>query len=1075
MITLYRILAILSLVFYTGVAFSQNNLWEPLNGPSGVMNVQDIASNDSGVLFLVMGDVVDKIFCSTDNGDTWNDCNNGLPDNLEFERFIQSPAVGFFILPKNATGVYRYIPASNSWSHIAFNFGYNIDVFDIDPQGRLWVAFDSNEEDVYYSTDIGQTFQQVSFDGSYLGWIERIATYSDAHNLFAMNGKVFHFSIDGTVQEVISGVTNSDILLQYNSFTGEVFFMNAGEFKRSTDGGLTWQDLPPTPMATKHVRKMTFEYNGKIWANTYEGNIFFSEDSGVTWTDFAILSSTGVLFSKIDDAWFNAGCELRRTYDAGISWTDLTESLKAPVVYRIQKDGIGNLYALTCQEEYYERSTDGGDTWSPLVISDSVAVIVKSLAYQPNGVLMAAGGNNKLYRSLDNGNNWEQITNIGTQQGLPYEAFSFFSDFYGAFYLFKYLGGVWKTYDNGNTWQSLNLVGDDFYSIPGFHPNGDVFLADFSHPKVYIAAEDTTIDLSILGQPSFSADRIHCTVNGVVFMSATSPSFGGFSLYRILPNGNYNPMPISFFGGLYYIRSIVSNAEGDVFVAVDDLIYKSQDDGNTWEVIAPPTTDNIISSLYLAPDQHLYVGYYGDVIYRSAQPTAETNFIFGKVWLDTDADCSYDMGEQWMVATAVTANGDGDFTSFSGYNGNFTMTTPTGSYSLNIQPPNALFEPCFSNVPVTIDGPNDSVTVDLPLKAVAECYYLSINMATPALRRCFDAAYTVQYKNEGTALAMGAYVDITLDSFFVYQSSTLPLASLNGSTCRFNLGDLASGQSGIFQIVINVSCDAPLGQTHCMAAHIYPDQLCLPSLQPRAVYQECQENTGSFDPNDKRAFVDGKEEPGHVLPDTEIEYLIRFQNTGTDTAFRVVVEDRLSTLLDLATVQPLVASHPFAMEVLDQRMLRFVFDNIQLPDSNVNAMASSGFIKFRVSQMPNVAPGSVIKNGADIYFDFNTPVQTNTSILTVGTVDTKPEPGNPYFVTAYPNPFTESVTFEITNLPIQGPVTLRLFDALGRQVRQEVFYGAKWVLGREGLPSGLYYYRIESEGRRVGSGKVAAN
>jgi len=224
MITRYRILAVFCLVFTTGFVSSQNNLWEPLNGPSGVMNVQDIASNDSGVLFLVMGDVVDKIFCSTDNGDSWNDCNNGLPDNLEFERFIQSPAAGFFMLPKNATGVYRYIPASNSWSLISFNFGSYIDVFDIDPQGRLWLAIDSNEDDVYYSADIGQTFQQVSFDSSYLGWIERIATYSDVHNLFVTNGKVYHFSIDGTVQEVISGVTNSDILLQYNTFTGAVFF-----------------------------------------------------------------------------------------------------------------------------------------------------------------------------------------------------------------------------------------------------------------------------------------------------------------------------------------------------------------------------------------------------------------------------------------------------------------------------------------------------------------------------------------------------------------------------------------------------------------------------------------------------------------------------------------------------------------------------------------------------------------------------------------------------------------------------------------------------------------------------------
>ncbi|HRI60674.1 MAG TPA: hypothetical protein PK228_13145, partial [Saprospiraceae bacterium] len=573
MIPLYRILTVFCLLLFTGIVSAQNNFWEPLNGPSGVMNVHDIASNDSGVLFLAMGDVVDKVFCSTDNGDTWNACNDGLPANLNFERFIQSPSAGFFLFPKNATGVYRYMPVDNSWSLIPFNFGSYIDVFDIDPQGRLWVTFPSNEDDVYYSTDIGQTFQQVSFDISYSGWIERIATYSDAHNLFAMNGKVFHFSIDGTVQEVISDVTNLDIFLQYNPYTGVVFFMNSGKFKRSTDGGLTWQDLTPSPLATTHVTKMTFESNGKIWAYTYEGKIFFSEDNGITWTSFAIPSDMAGYFFPVGNAWFNAGCNLRRTYDAGISWTDLTESLKAPVVYRIQKDGAGNLYTFTCQETYYEKSNDEGLTWSPLVITDSVAVIVTSLTTQPNGVMMAAGDNNRLYRSLDNGSSWEQITSIGTQQGLPYLEFRFFSDPYGASYLFKSMGGVWKTNDNGNTWQSLNLSGDDFYSVPGFHPNGDIFMTDYFGAKVYIAAEDTAINLELVDQPSYGIEHIHCTVNGVAFMSTLSLSYNDYSLFRVLPDGNYKSLPVPFFEGSFYIRDIVSNAEGDVFVAVDDLIY----------------------------------------------------------------------------------------------------------------------------------------------------------------------------------------------------------------------------------------------------------------------------------------------------------------------------------------------------------------------------------------------------------------------------------------------------------------------------------------------------------------------
>ena len=186
---------------------AQNNFWEPLNGPNGVVDVQDMASNSSGQLFLAMKDL---IYCSLDNGDTWNLCNTGLPTDLNFEKFVQSPSTGFFICPKEYTGVYRFEPGSSSWDFIAFDFGsFEADVFDIDPQGRLWVGLDVYNH-IYYSTDTGQTFQQVLLDSNYLGWYDRIATYSDAHNLFAVNGNVYHFSIDGTSQLVISDVNTSN-------------------------------------------------------------------------------------------------------------------------------------------------------------------------------------------------------------------------------------------------------------------------------------------------------------------------------------------------------------------------------------------------------------------------------------------------------------------------------------------------------------------------------------------------------------------------------------------------------------------------------------------------------------------------------------------------------------------------------------------------------------------------------------------------------------------------------------------------------------------------------------------------
>ena len=54
-----------------------------------------------------------------------------------------------------------------------------------------------------------------------------------------------------------------------------------------------------------------------------------------------------------------------------------------------------------------------------------------------------------------------------------------------------------------------------------------------------------------------------------------------------------------------------------------------------------------------------------------------------------------------------------------------------------------------------------------------------------------------------------------------------------------------------------------------------------------------------------------------------------------------------------------------------------------LPDSNVNELASHGFLRFRVKPVNGLVIGDVIKNTAAIYFDYNLPVYTNTEMTTV--------------------------------------------------------------------------------------------
>ena len=115
--------------------------------------------------------------------------------------------------------------------------------------------------------------------------------------------------------------------------------------------------------------------------------------------------------------------------------------------------------------------------------------------------------------------------------------------------------------------------------------------------------------------------------------------------------------------------------------------------------------------------------------------------------------------------------------------------------------------------------------------------------------------------------------------------------------------------------------------------------------------------------------------------DEWIDYVVRFQNTGTDTAFTVVITDTLAAELDMASFQQGLASHAFEVEFKPGRVVEWTFSDILLPDSNVNEPASHGLVKLRIKPVQPVLAGSVIENVANIYFDFNDPVITDPSML----------------------------------------------------------------------------------------------
>ncbi len=239
---------------------------------------------------------------------------------------------------------------------------------------------------------------------------------------------------------------------------------------------------------------------------------------------------------------------------------------------------------------------------------------------------------------------------------------------------------------------------------------------------------------------------------------------------------------------------------------------------------------------------------------------------------------------------------------------------------------------------------------------------------------------------------------------------------------------------------------------------------------------DCRANIGSFDPNEKQAFPTGYGTDHYIRPGTPLEYQIQFQNTGTDTAFTVKIVDTLSSFLDPGSVRPGASSQPYTWDLTGAGVLSFLFENILLPDSNVNEAASHGFVKFTIDHKPQLPLETVIENTAEIYFDFNEAIVTNTTFhrlgehfVTVGLWEPKQQA---YAIRVTPNPFAETAILEIFGTDSKQPLHLQVFDLQGKIQMDLDAEGTKFHLKKGSLPDGIYLFKVEQQGRTIGSGKL---
>ncbi|MEL6865741.1 MAG: T9SS type A sorting domain-containing protein [Bacteroidota bacterium] len=321
-------------------------------------------------------------------------------------------------------------------------------------------------------------------------------------------------------------------------------------------------------------------------------------------------------------------------------------------------------------------------------------------------------------------------------------------------------------------------------------------------------------------------------------------------------------------------------------------------------------------------------------------------------------------------------NGEVTFTDNNGY---YEFEVDPGSYEVQLggfspfEFQAVCVDPIAVNAPdfAGVYGQNNFFLNLLP------SYDLAIKANKLNIRPGFEHRIYICVMNYGSETVDGL-LTLEYDSLdqFISSLQTPSLVDTVNRVIQWEVEDVVPGPVQVISTVFYTSPDVPLGTTLNYTINIEPTQEDT-DLSNNQIF--CTETVvGSYDPNDKQVNPKGIGPEGLITKeDTMLSYLVRFQNTGTDTAFTVIIRDTLDSDLEVRNVLAGPASHDYELKVDQGHILEFQFDNILLPDSNVNEPASNGFVFFDVL-ISDLTIGTQVDNSAAIYFDFNAPVITNT-------------------------------------------------------------------------------------------------
>lgn len=369
----------------------------------------------------------------------------------------------------------------------------------------------------------------------------------------------------------------------------------------------------------------------------------------------------------------------------------------------------------------------------------------------------------------------------------------------------------------------------------------------------------------------------------------------------------------------------------------------------------------------------------------------------------------------------------------------------------------------------------DSITFRLVPKPNIQDLQVSI-IPTTGARPGFQSTYKVLSKNVGTKTIENIEVKFLKDSLQTIDVTPILPTSVVDDTLIWAIDSMAIFESKEFIVTCRnaIPPDLKANDTLLLFASITPFEDDSAIIDNSFLLKQVVVN--SIDPNDKIEAHGGGITTQQLTDGDYLYYTIRFQNTGTGYATKIKITDTLSDKLNWNTLDILANTNNLAYTIENKNIITWWNDNVYLPDSTSDEINSHGYVSFRIKPISNLLSSDSIENKASIYFDYNSPVITNTAttqiieqrITNIIQKEVKE-------IKLYPSPTSNMVQLEFNSLLHQN-INLSITDMQGKVIYTESLKGTTGVnsiqLNLSDYPNGIYFILLNTDNSNIFYGKV---